>query len=397
MTWRLAWLVPAVLALPACGELPSNGPLAGQILASGEKASAAEAAKEVDTRYAIVDLNESTIAAFSRAPRPSLMQRFGDKAPAPSQQIGVGDTVSVSIWEAGTGLFAAGGGGAVAPTGDNGAHSVTLPPQVVDQRGNISVPYAATPIRAVGRTPTQVADAIEKALTSQASQPQVIVTVPESSSASASVLGDQTGAARVPLNIRGERLLDVVAQGGGIRSQPAETFITLTRAGVSETVGLPTLLQNPAENIYIQPDDTIYVTRRPQTYTALGAVSSSGELPIDQEPFTLAQAVGRSGGLAPNAADASAVFIFRFESRAVFQSMRPTSPLLAARQPVPVVYRLSFEDPRGFFYAQQFPVRPRDLIYVGTASSVEFLKFLSVVRGAISVGTPATTVVSGGG
>jgi polysaccharide export outer membrane protein len=231
MTLRLAWLIPAVLALPACGELPSNGPLAGQILASGEKASAEEMAKEVDTRYAIVDLNETTIAAFSRAPRPSLMQRFGDSAPAPSQQIGVGDTVSVSIWEAGTGLFAAGGGGAVAPTGADGAHSVTLPPQVVDQRGNISVPYAATPIRAIGRTPTQVADAIEKSLTSQASQPQVIVTVPESSSASASVLGDQTGAARVPLNIRGERLLDVVAQGGGIRSQPAETFITLTRAG----------------------------------------------------------------------------------------------------------------------------------------------------------------------
>ncbi|MGK9235602.1 polysaccharide export protein [Inquilinus limosus] len=395
MTLRLVWLVPAVLALPACGELPSHGPLAGQILASGEKASAAEAAQAVDTRYAIVDLNETTLAALNRAPRPSLMQRFGDKAPAPTQQIGVGDVVSVSIWEAGTGLFAASGG--VAPTGAEGAHSVTLPPQVVDQRGNISVPYAAKPIRAVGRTPTQVAEAIEQALASQASQPQVIVTVPESASATASVLGDQTGAARVPLNIKGDRLLDVVAQGGGIRSLPAETFITLTRAGASETVDLPTVLKDPSENIYIQPGDVIYVTRHPQTFTALGSVSSSGELPIDQEPFTLAQAVGRAGGLAPNAADASAVFIFRFESRAVFRQIRDNSPLLATRQPVPVVYRLSFEDPRGFFYAQQFPVRSRDLIYVGTASSVEFLKFLQVVRSAISVSTPATTVVSGGG
>ncbi|WP_395679053.1 polysaccharide biosynthesis/export family protein [Inquilinus sp.] len=394
MTWRLAWLVPAVLALPACGELPSNGPLAGQILASGEKASAADAAKAVDTQYAIVDLNETTIAALDRAPRPSLMQRFGDKAPAPTQQVGVGDTVSVSIWEAGTGLFASGGG--VTPTGADGAHSVTLPPQVVDQRGNITVPYAAKPIRAVGRTPTEIADAVERSLASQASQPQVIVTVPDSGSASASVLGDQTGGGRVPLNIRGERLLDVVAQGGGIRSLPAETFITLTRAGASETVGLPTILKDPSENIYIQPDDTIFITRRPQTYTALGAVSTSSELPIDQEPFTLAQAVGRAGGLASNQADASAVFVFRYESRAVFQSIRSNSPLLATRQPVPVVYRLSFEDPRGFFYAQQFPVRSRDLIYVGTASSVEFLKFLAVVRSAISVRSPVTTVVGGG-
>ena len=393
MTWRLAWLVPAVLAIPACGELPSNGPLAGQILASGQATPAAPA-QATDTNYAIVDINQASIAAMDRAPRPSLIRRFGDKAPVPAQQIDVGDVVSVSIFESGTGLFAS---GSVTPTGVDGAHSVTLPAQVVDQRGNILVPYAAKPIRAVGRTPMEVAQSIQKALASQASQPQVIVTVPQSPSSTASVLGDQTGAAQVPLTLKGERLLDVVAQGGGIKSLPAETFITLTRAGSSETVDLPSILKDPTENIYIQPGDTIYVTRHPQTYTALGAVSSSGELPIDQDPFTLAQAVGRAGGLSPNAADASAVFLFRFESRAVFREIQNNSPMLATRQAVPVVYRLNFEDPRSYFYAQQFPMRSHDIVFVGTASSVEFLKFLSVIRGAISVGTPATTVVSGGG
>ena len=53
------------------------------------------------------------------------------------------------------------------------------------------------------------------------------------------------------------------------------------------------------------------------------------------------------------------------------------------------------EDPRGYFYAQQFKLRSHDMIYVANASSVELLKFLSVVRSAISVGTPATTVVGG--
>jgi len=392
MTWRLAWLVPAVLAIPGCGELPSTGPLAGQILALGEVAPP-PAGTDVDSRYAIVDVNQATLAAMDQAHVPSLLQRFGDKAPAPTQQIGVGDVVSVSIWEAGTGLFA---GAADATTGAQGAHSVTLPPQVVDQRGNIVVPYAAKPIRAVGRTPTEIATAIQTALATQASQPQAIVTVPESASASASVLGDQTGAARVPLNIKGDRLLDVIAQGGGIRSLPAETFITLTRGDASETVALPTVMQTPAENVYIRPGDTIYVTRRPQTFTALGAVSTSGELPIDQTPFTLAQGVGRAGGLLDRAADASAVFVFRFESRAVFRALRENSPLLATRQPVPVVYRLSFEDPRGYFYAQQFKLRSHDMVYVANASSVELLKFLSVVRNAISVTSPATTVVGGG-
>jgi polysaccharide export outer membrane protein len=394
MTWRLAWLVPAVLMIPACGELPSTGPIAGQILASGEAAPTpvpGSPAADVDSRYAIVDVNQASLTAMDSFHAPSLVQRFGDNAPAPSEQVGIGDVVAVSIWESGTGLFASSD-----TTGTvQGAHNVTLPPQVVDQRGTITVPYAAKPIRAAGRTPTQIATAIQSALATQASQPQALVTIPQSASASASVLGDQTGAARVPLNIKGDRLLDVIAQGGGVRSLPAETFITLTRAGASETVALTTILQNPAENIYVQPGDTIYVTRHPQTFTALGAVTASGELPIDQDPFTLAQGVGRAGGLSDRAADASAVFVFRFESRAVFRTMRPNSPLLETRTPVPVVYRLSFEDPHGYFYAQQFKLRSHDMIYVANASSVEFLKFLSVVRNTISVASPSTTVIGG--
>jgi polysaccharide export outer membrane protein len=40
---------------------------------------------------------------------------------------------------------------------------VTLPDQVVDTNGNITVPYAGT-IRARGRTPAEVQEAINEAL-----------------------------------------------------------------------------------------------------------------------------------------------------------------------------------------------------------------------------------------
>lgn len=392
MTLRLLRLAPVFALIAACGELPSSGPLAGQILASGQPVPATPVQTAQDP-YAIVDINDRAIMALSQFRSPSLLERFGNKAPAPSQTVGIGDVVSISIWESGVGLFAS---GAAPAAGAQGASSVTLPPQVVDRRGKISVPYAAQAITAAGRTPAQIASAIEGALKSQASQPQVIVTVGESPSMSVAVLGDQTGSARVPLNIKGDRLLEVLAQAGGVKSQPAETFVTLTRGDVSETVGLNTILRDPSENIFLQPSDTIYVTRRPQTFTALGAVGTPGELQIDQDPFTLAQGVGRAGGLLDRAADASAVFVFRFEAPTVVRQLQANSPLLGKGPTVPVVYRLSFEDPRGYFYAQQFKLRSHDMVYVANASSVEFLKFLSVVRGAISVGTPATTVVSGG-
>jgi protein involved in polysaccharide export with SLBB domain len=78
--------------------------------------------------------------------------------PPPRITLGVGDVVSVTIFEAGPGgLFVPSDAGA------RPGNFVTLPDQVVDTNGNITVPYAGK-IRAVGRTPAEVQEAINEAL-----------------------------------------------------------------------------------------------------------------------------------------------------------------------------------------------------------------------------------------
>jgi len=76
--------------------------------------------------------------------------------PPPRITLGVGDVVSVTIFEAGPGgLFVPSDAGA------RPGNFVTLPDQVVDTNGNITVPYAGT-IRALGRTPAAVQEAINE-------------------------------------------------------------------------------------------------------------------------------------------------------------------------------------------------------------------------------------------
>jgi polysaccharide biosynthesis/export protein len=78
--------------------------------------------------------------------------------PPPRMTLGIGDVVSVTIFEAEP-------GGRLIPS-DAGARPgnfITLPDQVVDTNGNITVPYAGT-IRAIGRTPVEVQKAINEAL-----------------------------------------------------------------------------------------------------------------------------------------------------------------------------------------------------------------------------------------
>ena len=99
-------------------------------------------------------------AAANAAPRTQCRTSASNvfSRPPPRITLGIGDVVSVTIFEAEP-------GGLFIPS-DPGARPgnfVTLPNQVVDTNGNITVPYAGT-IRAVGRTPPEVQEAINEAL-----------------------------------------------------------------------------------------------------------------------------------------------------------------------------------------------------------------------------------------
>ncbi len=358
-------VVVASLFLAGCSALPSDGPLASKI--------AADAQQSETEGYELFELDASVMKALHSQSSQGLARTFGNRAPAPIQRVGVGDVVVVTIWEAASGGLFSGSGTS------NSARAETLPPQLVDRDRMISLPYGGR-VQAAGLTPSQISAKIVASLEGKAINPQAMVTVQQAASSTAIVSGDVTGAGRVPLNVKGDRLMEVISQAGGVRAAPHETFIRLSRGSRTSEVTLAEVMANPSENIYIHPGDTIHVFRRPQSFTALGAVTKVGENPIDRSPFTLAQALGFSGGLADNQADATGVFLFRYESPAVVAALRPESPLLKAPGPVPVIYRMRFDGPQAYFLAKSFQVRAEDVLYVSNAASVEFVKAITVLR-----------------
>ncbi len=131
--------------------------------------------------------------------------------------------MTVTIWESGAGALFGGaadpvaaaagsgaGAGAAGLAAQAGARAATLPEQVVARDGTIVIPFAGQ-VRIAGSTPEQAAARIRGALSGVAMDPQVIVTPTRSVSGSVTVMGEVTGAARVPLSLGGDRLLDVIA------------------------------------------------------------------------------------------------------------------------------------------------------------------------------------------
>jgi polysaccharide export outer membrane protein len=360
--------------------MPSSGPGRSAILSERRNAV---------PDFTVIRLNQQIAETLAALPQKSFAASFGMGDGAPNLTIAVGDLVAVTIFEAASGGLFSGDPGSL-----GGSKSVTLPPQPVTRNGTLSIPYVGQ-VRAAGLTPEQVGRQIEIQLKDKAIEPQVVVTVTQSTT-HVTVAGDVAKPSRVPLSLRGDRLLDIITTVGGPRGRDYDTFVRLTRGRLSRTVNWARVIRDPSQNIYVRPDDLIYVYTDPQTYTVFGATARNTILPLDTEHVTLVEAVGRAGGLLDVRADPRGVFVFRFEDPETYQLVRPQHP--GARPPnptaagIPVVYLLNMKDPAGYFAAQRFLIRNDDIIYVTNAASVDLQKAIGIISGSLTgtIGTAAT-------
>jgi polysaccharide biosynthesis/export protein len=376
--------VAILFSLGGCAGIPTSGPSAGDVVE--------QAGTPLAQQYEFVDIDSLVIDSLRRRTPDSFLAHFGDYRPSVEPHIGVGDAVSVTIWEASAGgLFSA---PLVSDRFTTGSNSATIPEQIVGRDGSISVPYAGR-IRVIGRTTQDVQKVVEKALEGNAIQPQALVNVAHSVNNTVTVTGEVTNGARVPLSVRGDRLLDVVAAAGGVRAPVNETYVQLSRGSASVRVALSRVVADPRENIFIRPDDVLTLIRDPQTFLAYGATGRNAEIPFDAEGITLAQALAKAGGLLDYRSDPQGVFIFRYEPENVVRSLRPNSPLITHGRLTPVVYRLNLREAGSLFAEQSFRIVNRDLIYVSNAPLTEINKVISIFSTALAPAGSAASVYAG--
>jgi polysaccharide export outer membrane protein len=321
--------------------------------------------------YALVYLNPDTIAVLNRYEPNTLAGAFTDRRQPPSINFGIGDTVSVTVFEA-----AAGGLFIPAEAGVRPGNFVTLPDQAVDNDGNISVPYAGA-IRAAGRTNVQVQNDIIERIRNRAIEPQVVVALSQQRSSLISVFGEVNNPVRYPAATSGaqDRVTDAITRAGGIKAQGYATWVTLERHGRRATVPFGNLVYEPANNIFVQPGDRIYVYQEQQKFIAFGASGAQGEFNFDAWRINLAEAVAKAGGLVDGQADPGSVFLYRREPREVAKALGADVSAFQGEL-IPVIFSVSFRDPGGYFLGTKMQMRNGDVIFVANAAAVEVTKFL---------------------
>jgi polysaccharide biosynthesis/export protein len=348
----------------ACSIFPTSGPASSHIRNGTQDPGSLP--------YALVHITPEVEKVLERK-APRIAQVFPERGGPAEIRFGVGDVVSVTVFEA-----AAGGLFIPLEAGVRPGNFITLPNQAVDNSGNITVPYAGM-IRAKGRTVVEVQKAIVDALQNRALDPQAVVAVVEQRASSISVLGEVGSPSRFPVTPNGERLLDVIARAGGPRNPGYDTWVMLERGNRLASAPFATLVNEPANNVWMKPQDTVYVYTQPLTFTAFGASGQQGHIPFGAWRLSLAEGMGKVGGLNDSLADPASVFLYRGEPREVAELLGVDCSKFSGPI-IPVIYNLNLRDPSGYFLASNFEMRNKDVLYTSNATAVESTKFLTYVR-----------------
>lgn len=355
--------------LGGCSALGGAGPSTASIVRAG-KPGATDA-------IALIDVDASAVTRLNAVHvRSGFADTLGDAGVDPTI-IGSGDSIDITLWEAPPAVLF-GSGTNIA--GLAASQSLNLPQQMVGNDGRVTIPFAGS-VQVAGRTTRQVERDLVAALKGKANAPQALVRLSQNEARTVTVLGEVGASRRLPLTARGERVLDAIAAAGGSRQPVGKTTVQVTRDARTLAMPLDAVIRDPRQNVRLRPGDVVAVLFQPYSFTALGAGNQSAQVPFEATGMSLAEALGRIGGLRDDRADIRGVFVFRYEDPEV---VGPLAQGKARREDgrVATVYRLDLSNPSSLLLSQNFALQDKDVIYVSSAPAADFQRFLGIVSSA---------------
>jgi polysaccharide biosynthesis/export protein len=349
---RLLGAVLLLAAATGCSTLPQSGP---------DMSNISEEADDLNIEF--VTLTPATVPPFGPVPTPDNPMAAQINPGASRLKLGPGDVLRIQMFEtSNTGsLFAEEGSG-------------VLNRVIVDDRGNIALPYAGT-MRAAGLTPADLQQKIAQQLASIAVQPAAYVEVVEDHSNSVMVAGAVPEPGRTSLQTGAASALDAINMAGGVEGDPWHYDVLLRRDGTVRRVPLSDLLNG--QDFSIKPGDRLQVQQRPKRFIAMGALQEAGAYDFPSSNLNLLEALAAAGGLSDQRANRNGVYVYR--------------PSHDAAQK-PKLFLLDMADPESVLVAEAFAVQPGDAVYVTNAVLTDLNKFLEPILRSIAIFNFATVV-----
>ncbi|UGB46045.1 polysaccharide biosynthesis/export family protein [Frateuria edaphi] len=267
-------------------------------------------------------------------------------------RIGPGDTLYITVWDHPELTSPA---GSQQQTVANG--------RLVRPDGTLFYPYAGT-IKAAGLTVEELRQSLTKKLGSFVREPQVDVNVVGYGSHRITLEGAFQHTDAQVLNSVPMTLSQAIGVAG-VNTQEADlSGFTLTRDGKTYPIDLTALNQGTDGQIYLKPGDKLFLpyNDNKEVYV-VGEVIRPQAITFKTTALTLTQALGRAGGLSPITSSGNAVYVIRGSEKLT--------------QTPAQVFHLNARSPASYALADNFRVKPGDVVWVGAAGITKWNRFLS--------------------
>ena len=240
--------------------------------------------------------------------------------------------------------------------------------QKVTTDGKLFYPYAGV-IQAAGLTAQELRNEITKRLSDKIlNDPQVDVRVTGYHSRKALV----TGAVNKPGYVRFDEnpmtIPDVIAEVGGFNEKADPSFVQLRRGEKVYNIDYTRAFKNNVsiERILVKPGDQVFVplrseTERDRKVYVLGEVMRNSVVRMDRY-LTLAEALAASGGVNPNYASSSDIYVIRNTSDTKID-----------------IYQLNAKNAMALAMADRFEMNPRDIVYVDASGLATWNRLLGLI------------------
>ena len=282
--------------------------------------------------------------------------------PAPYSIQG-GDILAIVVWDHPELASAGQAGGGAAP-GDLPVSGTPPAGFVVDHEGMIQFPFAGG-LKVAGLTEAAARNLLTTRLSRYINKPDVTLRVQSYRSKRIYIDGEVKTPGLQPINDIPMTLLEALNRAGGLLPSADQSNVSISRAGQTYRVNLLQMVSrgvNPA-SIMLANGDVVRVLSRDQSKVFVsGEVLTPRSLEMHSGRMTLNEALGEAGGINPQTGDGRQVYVVR-----------------NASDKQPQIFHLDTQSPAGLSLAEEFQLRPKDVVYVDAAPLATWHRVVSLI------------------
>jgi polysaccharide biosynthesis/export protein len=289
---------------------------------------------------------------------PQVQALFGEPTP---YTIGPSDVISVVVYDHPE-LLPLGGQVIAQSTDPTGISSA--PGFIVDASGSISFPYAGR-LKVGGLTEIEAGELLASRIQRVIKDPQVTVRISSFRSRRAYVDGEVRAPGMQIFTDVPMTLTEAINRAGGITPNGDRSFVTLTRNNQTTVIDLMTLQDtgvNPGR-ILLQNGDQVTVRNRDESKVyVMGEILRPSALVMHNGRLTLNEALGEAGGPNLGTANTGQIYVIRNQGDGS-----------------PSVFHLNADNPSALALAENFTLRPRDVVYIDPVPLVQWNRIINLI------------------